>query len=403
MMEKYTIIIPTRDRAETLGATLRTCLRQTYKNYEIIVSDNNSSDETKKIVEFYNDGRIRYINTKHRLSMTGNFEFALGHVTDGFVMFLGADDGIIPGAIEYVDSIVKKYRVNAVSSRQAIYTWPEFPDENAAGHLLFGGWRTDVEIRKSSDWINKTLNFKVNYCFDLPNLYCGFVHKRIIDKAYKDGKYFRSITPDAYSALATAIFTDKYAFSHLSFVIAGASSKSNGASAMNPAVNSSESNKFYLENDIEFFEGFVNCPTYGVVAAEAFAQLSRAFPEQCHPYKINYTAMLNAALENINIKTEYEVKEAVAKMKENFQIDFDRKKIKGNKFKGKQWSDAFRAILAIFKTPKIAEITKSNAIGVKNIDDAVLVAYIFQKFNNKSIFVTNKGLIIKMLRKIFKF
>ena len=221
-MEKYTVIIPTRDRAETLDATLRTCLRQTYRNFEIVVSDNCSVDNTKEIVERFNDPRVRYINPGRRLSMSGNFEFALGHVTEGFVMFIGSDDGIMPGAIDYVDTIVKKFQVDAVSCSQATYVWPDFPDERIAGRLTFGGLRHHVEIRRSSEWIEKTLNFQVPYCFDLPNLYCGFVHKRVIDKAYKDGQYFRSIAPDAYSAFATAIFIDKYAFSYRPFSIAGA-------------------------------------------------------------------------------------------------------------------------------------------------------------------------------------
>ncbi|MGZ8158598.1 MAG: glycosyltransferase family 2 protein, partial [Methylobacter sp.] len=67
-MEKYTVIIPTRDRAETLEATLRTCLRQTYENFEIIVSDNCSGDNTKEIVDGLHDPRIRYINPGRRLS-----------------------------------------------------------------------------------------------------------------------------------------------------------------------------------------------------------------------------------------------------------------------------------------------------------------------------------------------
>ena len=228
-MEKYTVIIPTRDRAETLAATLRTCLRQTYPNFEIIVSDNCSVDDTRAIVEGFNDARIKYINPGKRLSMSGNFEFALGHVDDGFIMFIGADDGIMPDAIEYVDSIVKKYNVEAVSCTQATYVWPDFPDENVAGLLTFGTTRDGVEIRKSSEWINRTLAFEFIYCFELPNLYCGFVHKRIIDKAFKDGRYFRSITPDAYSAFATAIFVDEYAFSYKPFSIAGASVKKLGA------------------------------------------------------------------------------------------------------------------------------------------------------------------------------
>ena len=76
MRNKFTIIIPTRERCDTLYHTIRTCLNQTYKNYEIIVSDNFSQDDTKKIVTSFDDKRITYINTGKRCSMSENFEFA---------------------------------------------------------------------------------------------------------------------------------------------------------------------------------------------------------------------------------------------------------------------------------------------------------------------------------------
>jgi glycosyltransferase involved in cell wall biosynthesis len=400
-MEKYTVIIPTRDRVETLEPTLRTCLRQTYKNFEIIVSDNFSADNTKEIVDRFADPRIRYINPGRRLSMSGNFEFALSHVSDGFVMFIGSDDGIMPDAIEYVDSIVRRYGVDAVSCRQATYVWLNFPDKDIAGQMTFGGWHDDVEMRKSSEWIKKTLKFQVPYCFDLPNLYCGFVHKRVIDKAYKEGKYFRSITPDAYSAFATAIFIDKYAFSHKPFSIAGASAKSNGASAMHPAGDSGEANKFYSENDIDFCEGFVNCPSYEIVAGEAFAKLAQAFPELCAPYNIDYTSMLHGALENSNEKTEKAIRSAVAAMAANFAVKIEtspRRHTSGAS--SVKLNNAFRALRKMIAPEKVIAVQRSEDIGVRNIDDAALVAHVLSQHRTDKTFTTSRSLIKQRLKQL---
>ena len=398
-MEKYTVIIPTRDRADMLESTLRTCMRQTYENFEIIVSDNCSTDNTKEVVDRCNDPRIRYIIPDRRLSMSGNFEFALRHAEDGFVMFIGADDGIFPDAIEYVDTIVRKHGVDAVSCRQATYVWPNFPDRAIAGKLTFGGWRDDVEIRRPDEWMKKTLNFQVHYCFDLPNLYCGFVHKRIINKAYKGGTYFRSITPDAYAAFATAIFVDKYAFSHKPFSIAGASAKSNGASAMYPTGDKSESNKFYAENDIEFCDGFVNCPSYEIVMAEAFAKLALAFPELCAPYKIDYVAMLHTALANANEKTADDIRTAASKMAAYFKV-----KIEPSQSRRKSISlitklnNMFHALHGIITAERCIAIQRSEDIGVRNIDDAALVAHVLMQHHTSDAFTTTKSMIRERLK-----
>lgn len=402
-MEKYTVIIPTRDRAETLEATLRTCLRQTYENFEIIVSDNCSDDNTKEIVDGLHDPRIRYINPGRRLSMSGNFEFALGHVTDGFVMFIGSDDGIMPDAIHYVDSIVKRYKVDAVSCRQATYVWPNFSDKTIAGRLIFGGTGKDIEIRTSKEWIAKALSFQSVYCFDLPNLYCGFVHKRVIDKAYKDGVYFRSITPDAYSAFATAIFVDNYAFSFRPFSIAGASVKSNGASALHSTGDDKEATKFYSENDIEFCEGFVNCPSFEIIGAETFAQVAKAFPERCAMYHIDYKTMLQKALKNANPKTANEVADAVAIMAKNFSVDIDTDSATASK-KDFNLAGKLRSLGRLISDPsEIIEIQKSYLVGINDVDDAALAAHLFMQCRETSAFVSRKAAILRRFSRLADF
>ena len=398
-MEKYTVIIPTRDRAETLEATIRTCLRQTYENFEIIVSDNLSEDNTKEVVFKFKDSRIKYINPGKRLSMSGNFEFALRHVTEGFVMFIGSDDGIMPDAINYVDSIVKKYNVDAVSCTQATYIWPDFIDQTIAGRLAFGGTRSDVEIRQSSEWIEKTLNFESMYCFGLPNLYCGFVRKSVVNKGYKNLSYFKSITPDAYSAFATAIFIDKFAFSYRPFVIAGASSKSNGASALNSKGNNKEANKFFSENDIEFCSGFVNCPSYEVICAETFAQLAKTFPDLCSKYSIDYRKMLVNAINNSNEKTKDDVLKAATLMASNFSVELNDRKPCVNKKEWRLINKVLSFTQSLLNFSQIIEIRHSYQYGILDVDDAALLAGVLMQVKNNSDFVSKGSRLISRLRK----
>jgi len=54
------IIIPTYNYGEYLPVALESCLQQTYKNLEIIVVDDGSTDNTREIIERYGD-RIVYI------------------------------------------------------------------------------------------------------------------------------------------------------------------------------------------------------------------------------------------------------------------------------------------------------------------------------------------------------
>ena len=118
---RVTVIIPTRERADTLFYTLQTVVSQSYANFRIIVSDNFSSDTTKDVVMSFRDDRIEYFNTGKRLSMSHNWEFALEKISEGYVTILGSDDGHIPGTCKIVNDIIKKHNPEALMSKECFY------------------------------------------------------------------------------------------------------------------------------------------------------------------------------------------------------------------------------------------------------------------------------------------
>ena len=97
----FTVIIPQKDRAEYLIHTLRTCMIQDYPNFEIIVSDDWSDDNSVEVIQelIKKDSRIKLFAHERHLGMRENFEFALDQVRDGYVMALGGDDALVPGCI----------------------------------------------------------------------------------------------------------------------------------------------------------------------------------------------------------------------------------------------------------------------------------------------------------------
>ncbi len=103
---RISVLIPTRERADTLVSSLRTCTSQDEDDLEIIVSDNFSADDTRYVVESFNDSRIRYLNTGKRLGMSQNFEFAMAHAEGDYITILGDDDGLLPGAVGDLRALV---------------------------------------------------------------------------------------------------------------------------------------------------------------------------------------------------------------------------------------------------------------------------------------------------------
>src|ERR1035437_7761374 len=164
---KFTVIIPTRERADTLFHCLRTVVAQDYDNLSIIVSDNCSLDNTREVADSFRDGRIKYINTGKRVSMTHNWEYALSHVTDGWLTFLGDDDGILPRGLENVARVIDATGTHAVTSAWQFYFWPRSSNaENQLTVPLTSGY----EIRSGKEWLAKLLKGEATYS-DLPWVY----------------------------------------------------------------------------------------------------------------------------------------------------------------------------------------------------------------------------------------
>jgi len=58
------IVLPTWNRADCLHIPIESCIDQTYKNWELWVMDDASTDDTQEVVEAYFDPRIKYVKLK---------------------------------------------------------------------------------------------------------------------------------------------------------------------------------------------------------------------------------------------------------------------------------------------------------------------------------------------------
>ena len=248
---KITVIIPTRERAEVLRYSLRTAVMQDYDHLEIIVCDNFSSDETESVVNCTSDTRIRYINPGKRLSMSHNWEFALSHVKDGWVTFIGDDDGLLPGGIRKIAEVIEQTKAHAIRTEGCMYDWPGMP-EYPAGQLVVPLAR-GYEVRNSQEYLKKVLEGKEKYN-QLPMIYNGgFIHIQLLEKIKnKVGQFFASVNPDVYTAVALARLVENYIYFKEPVVINGTSKYSNGYSAfsINKNRNLEHYKKFLSEENI---------------------------------------------------------------------------------------------------------------------------------------------------------
>lgn len=86
------IITPTYNCAKFIGKTIESVLKQTYTDWEMIIVDDASKDNTEEIVNKYNDKRIKYIKLKENCGADVARNTAIEEAKGKYMAFLDSDD-----------------------------------------------------------------------------------------------------------------------------------------------------------------------------------------------------------------------------------------------------------------------------------------------------------------------
>ena len=228
---KFSVVIPTRERAETLRFALRTCLDQTFDDYEIIVSDNFSSPATRAVVDECRSPKVRYVRTAEPVAMSTNWEFAVSHARGAFVLLIGDDDGLLPHALTELDRLERRTNARVIRWSPVYYTWPNvaLPGQGDYIEMSFG---SALRTRDGSDAIREVATFREFYTA-LPMLYNSAVHRDVLAALRaRTGRVFVHPVPDVYSGFAIAHVAGRFASTTAPMSISGQSAASNGIATL---------------------------------------------------------------------------------------------------------------------------------------------------------------------------
>lgn len=115
---EFSIIIPTYNRASLLSETIRSVLRQTEENFELIIVDDGSTDNTKQVVNLFTDHRIKYIYQENKeRSAARNLGMRIAKAA--WICFLDSDDEMKDEHLE----VLKKFIItNDLKTESVIRT-----------------------------------------------------------------------------------------------------------------------------------------------------------------------------------------------------------------------------------------------------------------------------------------
>lgn len=163
-MPKVSVIIPTYNRATLLPRAVNSVLNQTYRDFELIIVDDGSTDNTKEVIRKYKDPRIQYI--KHDKNKGGSAARNLGiKMAKGeYIAFLDSDDEWLPEKI-----YLQLDKLKATSSKVgAVYSgikWIHDKNEKIV-HCMIPNLRGDLYVDNLTGCFMGQTPLVKRECFD---------------------------------------------------------------------------------------------------------------------------------------------------------------------------------------------------------------------------------------------
>jgi glycosyltransferase involved in cell wall biosynthesis len=138
MTPKYSILVPTCDRASLLWHTLRGLLAIPCNDIELVVSDNASTDDTASVIDTVrHDPRVVAIRTDRRLSMPDHWDFVFAKASGDFLIVNGDDDGFSPNLFAALDAVIADHDAKVITWRCGLYHHPDHFAEGTPNTLHF--------------------------------------------------------------------------------------------------------------------------------------------------------------------------------------------------------------------------------------------------------------------------
>ena len=106
-MPYFSVCIPNFNYGRYLGETIQSVLDQTFSSFEILVSDNASTDNSVEVIESFDDDRIHLVRNRYNIGFAPNLQRATEPARGKFMILLSSDDLMRPDALACYYEILK--------------------------------------------------------------------------------------------------------------------------------------------------------------------------------------------------------------------------------------------------------------------------------------------------------
>jgi glycosyltransferase involved in cell wall biosynthesis len=230
---RFSVLLPTRNGGNFLKNCIRSILEQDHNDFELVISDNANTDATPSIVRgFSGDPRLKVVRQTAPISVSENWTAAIQASCGDYVLMMGDDDYLLPGALRRLDEALARHdNPDCVLYNGYSYVAPNAIADDptsywAQEHFHYG---PDFDKEAVLDEAQRLDIVRDAYRFTqrIPlNMQTTLFARRAIKQECDD--VFKAPFPDHYLLNALLIAGDKWAYLPERLVVVGVSPKSFG-------------------------------------------------------------------------------------------------------------------------------------------------------------------------------
>ena len=281
---RFSIVVPTYNREDLVGYTIQSVLNQTFGDFEIIVCDNCSTDETAKVVQQHSDTRVKYVKTPRHMVIADNWEFARSHASGDLIIMLGDDDALLASALERFAEAATRHEADFLFCRTVEYRDLGFPGEgrNTLDCPPFAGFSRKISVEE----FLKPL-FSCRLVFDMhPSSF--FFGRALGDAiAKRCGRFFQTNGVEYCAWPMAAAFAKGIALVDLPLSICGRTKKSWGSNLI--LANPGKQNMKKFIDDVEHTRKHAPLTNFTManLRAEGILTAKALFPQEFQSYQFD--------------------------------------------------------------------------------------------------------------------
>lgn len=353
----FSIVIPTHNRSDLVQGAIRSVLRQTVDDLEVVVSDNCSQDDTPDVVQGFQDPRVRYARTPSYAVIADSWEFARSQARGKLVMMLSDDDALVHDALARFAEEHHRYDAQFLFCNEAEYRDRSFvgPWRNTVGCGPFSG---TARVVTTEEFLRPLFAFRPKFTMHPTNfMFASCVADQVVRRC---GRFFTTNGVEYFAWPLAAVFSKNVVHIDAPLVVLGRTAKSWGSTLVLSNPGKQQIQKMIAgadqKRDWVPLTNFTLCN----LMAEGMLLGKQLFPEELRPFPFDEQQYLKSTMREL-------------RMRKAMGVDVDREMNEAL-----EYADKYPSLKAEFLSPERNGLMGQNS-AVRKLARTVGVSRVYRR------------------------